>query len=100
MTFVSNGAEPMTYKKRGSEKSEEEELVYSTDAGKIVRLAKEAGFSDLEIMKRLLAAVYGTNARKRILISWAERLGKTAKEILLDAAQHGLIPNDRMPPKP
>ncbi len=79
--------------------AEQDTLVYSTDANKIILLARAAGFSDLDIMRKLLENVYGVNQRKRLLLQWANDLGKEPSEILREAARHGLIPNDRMPPK-
>jgi hypothetical protein len=76
-----------------------EKLVYSTDPEKIVKLARETGMSDLEIIRMLVRGVYGTGDRKRLIVSWAKALGREPSDLLREATRHGLIPNDRMPPK-
>jgi hypothetical protein len=73
-------------------------LVYSTDRKKIVALAREAGRSDRDIIRQLLRGEYGVVHRKRVLLEWADALGMQPSEILREALQAGLIPNDR-PPK-
>ena len=71
--------------------------VYSTDRKRIVRLAREAGFSDRDILKQLLRGEYGVSHRKKVLLEWAEALGMEVSEILHEAMLAGLIPNDRPP---
>ncbi|MFQ5695209.1 MAG: hypothetical protein ACE5HB_04395 [Terriglobia bacterium] len=72
-------------------------IVYSTDRKRVVALAREAGYSDYQIMKQLLAGEAGVTHRKRVLLEWADALGAKPSEILRAAARSGLIPNDRMP---
>ena len=74
-------------------------LVYSTDRKKIIALLREEGFSDREIMRRLLSGEAGVTHRKKVLLDWAAALGLEPSEVLREATQFGLIPNDRMPKK-
>ena len=89
---------PMASKKE-ERAVEKDKLVYSDDADKIVLLAKEAGFSDADILKRLLANVAGVNERKRLLLRWAEPLKREPTELLREAERLGLIPSHHLPPK-
>lgn len=73
-------------------------LVYSTDRRRIVALAREAGFSDRDILRQLLRGERGVEHRKKVLLEWAHALGMEPTEILREAMRAGLIPNDR-PPK-
>lgn len=73
--------------------------VYSSDKKRLVRLARENGRSDCEIMKVLLRGEYGVLHRKKILLDWAGAFGMQPNEILRAAVECGLLRNDRMPPK-
>jgi hypothetical protein len=86
-------------KKRETGQQPESNLVYSSDLKSIVRLAREAGRSDLDIMKAILRGEFGTTHRKQLLLSWAPAFGREPKDILREAALHGLIPNAAMPAK-
>jgi hypothetical protein len=61
--------------------------------------AREAGFSDAEILKEILANVYGSNERRRLIVEWGELLGLEASEALRVAHAAGLIPSAHPPRK-
>lgn len=62
-----------------------------------MKLAREKGLSDRDIIRQLLRGEYGVVHRKRVLLEWADALGMDVNEILREAVQAGLIPNDRPP---
>ena len=66
-------------------------LRYSSDRTEIVRLARERGLSDGEILKALLANEYGQRARAQIVREWAEVLGLSEEEALAIARRAGLL---------
>ena len=72
-------------------------LKYSSDRKKLVLLAREAGFSDREIMRKLLWGIAGATERKKTLLDWADALGMEPNEVLREAAGYALIPNPQMP---
>lgn len=72
-------------------------LKYSSDRKKLVLLAREAGFSDREIMQHLLRGIAGITERKKTLLDWADALGMEPNEVLREAAGYALIPNPQMP---
>ncbi len=72
-------------------------LRYSSDRKKLVLLAREAGFSDREIMQKLLWGIAGATERKKTLLDWADALRMEPNEILREAAEYALIPNPQMP---
>jgi len=53
-------------------------LRYSSDRKKLVLLAREAGFSDREIMQKLLWGIAGATERKKTLLDWADAIGNGA----------------------
>jgi hypothetical protein len=59
--------------------------------------AREAGFSDAEILREVLANVYGSNKRRELVVEWGELLGLTASEALRVAHAAGLIPSAHPP---
>jgi hypothetical protein len=64
-----------------------------------IRSAREAGFSDAEILKNVLANVYGSNERREMVVEWGELLGLAANESLRVAHAAGLIPSAHPPRK-
>jgi len=61
--------------------------------------AREAGFSDAEILKNVLSNVYGGNKRRELVVEWGELLGLEASEALRVAHAAGLIPSAHPPRK-
>jgi hypothetical protein len=64
-----------------------------------ITAAREAGFSDAEILKTVLGGVYGTNRRRELVVEWGELLGLVASEALRVAHAAGLIPSVHPPKK-
>lgn len=44
--------------------------------------AREAGFSNAEILREVLGNVYGSNKRRELVVEWGELLGLEASEAL------------------
>jgi len=61
--------------------------------------AREAGFSNAEILKEVLANVYGSNERREMVVEWGALLGLEASEALRVAHAAGLIPSVHPPRK-
>jgi hypothetical protein len=61
--------------------------------------AREAGFSDAEILKEVLAGVYGSNNRRELVVEWGVLLGLEPSEALRVAHVAGLIPTVHPPRK-
>ncbi len=61
--------------------------------------AREAGFSDADILKEVLSGVYGSNERRKMVVEWGEMLGLEASEALRVAHAAGLIPSVHPPRK-
>jgi len=61
--------------------------------------AREAGFTDAEILREVLANVYGSNNRRELVVEWGELLGMGASEALRVAHAAGLIPSAHPPRK-
>jgi hypothetical protein len=72
-------------------------LRYSSDRKKLVLLAREAGFSDREIMQQLLRGIAGITERKKTLLDWADALEMEPNEVLREATRYALIPNPQLP---
>jgi hypothetical protein len=64
-----------------------------------IAAAREAGFSDVDILKEVLANVYGSNQRRQLVVEWGELLGLEPSEALRVAHAHGLIPSVHAPRK-
>jgi hypothetical protein len=64
-----------------------------------IAAAREAGFSDAEILKSVLSNVYGSNNRREMVVEWGELLGLEASESLRVAHAAGLIPSVHPPRK-
>ena len=61
--------------------------------------AREAGFSDAEILKEVMGGVYGSNKRRELVVEWGGLLGLEASEALRVAHAAGLIPSVHPPRK-
>jgi hypothetical protein len=55
--------------------------------------AREVGLSDAEILREVLANVYGSTKRRELIVEWGELLGLEASEALRVAHAAGLIPS-------
>jgi hypothetical protein len=55
--------------------------------------AREAGFSDAEILREVLANVYGSTKRRELVVEWGGLLGLEASEALRVVHAAGLIPS-------
>jgi hypothetical protein len=64
-----------------------------------IAAAREAGFSDAEILKTVLGGVYGSNRRRELVVEWGEVLGLEPSEALRVAFAAGLIPSVHPPRK-
>ena len=65
-------------------------LRYTNDRAMIIRIAREKGLSDKEILKQLVAGEVASE-RRRIIREWANDLGLTEDEALRVAREAGLI---------
>lgn len=66
-------------------------LVYSDDRVAVIRLARERGHSDAQILSALVANEFGDRARLAIIDDWAPALGLTREEARAIARRAGLI---------
>jgi hypothetical protein len=64
---------------------------------RLIRAAREAGFSDEEILREVLRGVYGGEKRRRLVVEWGELLGRTPSDTLRIAHAAGLIPSAHPP---
>lgn len=64
-----------------------------------IAMAREAGFSDAEILKEVLANVFGRNTRRELVVEWGGLLGLEPSEALRVAHAAGLIPSAHPPRK-
>ena len=64
-----------------------------------IAAAREAGFSDAEILKQVLTNVYGGEERRKMVVEWRELLGLEASEASRVARAAGLIPSVHPPRK-
>ena len=64
---------------------------------RLIRAAREAGFSDSEIFKEVLRGVYGGEKRRRMVVEWGELLGRTPSDALRLAHAAGLLPSAHPP---
>ena len=66
---------------------------------KAIAWAREAGFSDADILKHVLANEYGSNKRRELVVEWGKLLGLEPSEALRVALGAGLIPSSHPPRK-
>jgi hypothetical protein len=64
---------------------------------RLIRTARDAGFSDVDILREVLPGVYGSEKRRQMVVEWGELLGKSASEALRIAHGAGLIPSAHPP---
>ena len=62
-----------------------------------VAMARKRGWTDEEILKHLVMRVYGTEAKKRLIVEWAEALGRTPSDALRLARRANLISTSSLP---
>jgi hypothetical protein len=71
---------------------------YSNEERKLlIELARINGMSDVQIFRKAITGVVGTDNRKRIIIQWGELMGLEASEALRRAQRGGLILTRRLP---
>lgn len=68
-------------------------------AGKLrlIRIAREAGFSDVDILREVLRGVYGSEKRRKMVVEWGELLGRAPSDALRIAHASALIPSAHPP---
>jgi len=64
---------------------------------RLIRTARELGFSDAEILREVLSGVYGGETRRRMVVDWGELLGRSPSDSLRIAHAGGLIPSAHPP---
>jgi hypothetical protein len=64
---------------------------------RLIRAAREAGFSDEGILREVLRGVYGSEKRRSMVVEWGELLGRTPSDALRIAHVAGLIPSAHPP---
>jgi hypothetical protein len=64
---------------------------------RLIRAARDAGFSDEDILREVLRGVYGSEARRTMVVEWGELLDRTPSEVLRIAHAAGLIPGAHPP---
>jgi hypothetical protein len=62
-----------------------------------VAMARKRGWTDEEILKHLVMRVYGSGAKKQLIVDWAEALGRTPSEALQLARRANLISTSSLP---
>lgn len=62
---------------------------------RLVKAAREAGFSDTEILQEVLR--YGSERRRKLVVEWGELLGLTVSESMRLAHAAGLLPSAQPP---
>jgi hypothetical protein len=64
---------------------------------RLIRTAREVGFTDADILREVLRGVYGGEKRRRLVVEWGELLGGTPSDALRIAHEAGLIPSAHPP---
>jgi hypothetical protein len=64
---------------------------------RLIRAPREVGFSDEDILREVLRAVYGGEKRRRMVVEWGELLGRTPSDALRIAHAAGLLPTAHPP---
>lgn len=64
---------------------------------RLIRTAREAGFTDEDILREVLRGVYGSEKRRSLVVEWGELLGRTPSDALRIAHAVGLIPSAHPP---
>ena len=74
-----------------------ETAMSTANKARLILAARKAGFSDAEILKEVLRAVYGSEKRRTMIVEWGELLGRTPSDSLRLAHAAGLIPSAHPP---
>lgn len=64
---------------------------------RLIKAAREAGFSDSEIFQEVLRGEYGSDRRRKLVVDWGELLGLSVSESLRLAHAAGLLPSAHPP---
>lgn len=64
---------------------------------RLIKAAREAGFSDTEILQEVLRSEYGSERRRKLVVEWGELLGLSVSESLHLAHAAGLLPSAHPP---
>jgi hypothetical protein len=64
---------------------------------RLIRAARDTGFSDEDILREILRGVYGSQKRRRMVVEWGELLGRTPSDALRIAHAAGLLPSAHPP---
>lgn len=64
---------------------------------RLIKAAREAGFSGTEILQEVLRGEYGSERRRKFVAEWGELLGLSVSESLRLAHAAGLLPNAHPP---
>lgn len=64
---------------------------------RLIEAAREAGWTDRNILETVLRGVFGGNERRRMVVEWGELLGLEPSESLRLAFEAGLIPSVHPP---
>jgi hypothetical protein len=63
----------------------------------LIDAARFKGMSDVQIFRKVITGVLGTDKRKRIIIQWGELMGLEPSEALRIAQRAGLVLTRRLP---
>ncbi len=69
------------------------------DRLRLIEVAREAGFSDSDILREVLRGEYGWTHRRELAVEWGQLLGLDASDALRLAHEAGLIPSAHPPRK-
>jgi hypothetical protein len=64
---------------------------------RLIKAAREAGLSDIEILQEVLRGEYGSERRRKLVVEWGDLLDLTASESLRLAHAAGLLPSAHPP---
>ena len=65
----------------------------------LVKMAREAGMNDEEILCEILKGEYGGDHRRHLVVEWGEAMGLDPSAALRKAQKAGLIPSTHPPRK-
>jgi hypothetical protein len=64
---------------------------------RLIKAAREAGLTNIEILQEVLRGEYGSERRRKLVVEWGELLDLTASESLRLAHAAGLLPSAHPP---
>ena len=64
---------------------------------RLIKAARAAGLSNVEILQEVLRGEYGSERRRKLVVEWGELLDLTASESLRLAHAAGLLPSAHPP---